>query len=154
MTPGLAVETCDQDDGNCDGYAWIGSMGQLGGQYYPINDGFVGMVVEASVDTVIQGINASLVIGQSNVLTFAVYEGSSANGPWTLVEQQALTATSAGAGPRWYGDAPGNFATQVTTGMYYLVGVHWAGTVGYGSQFQGATYPWACLLYTSDAADE
>ncbi|MCO4771781.1 MAG: putative metal-binding motif-containing protein, partial [Deltaproteobacteria bacterium] len=142
QSPGLAFETCDGDDSNCDGYNWIVSTAEPGGSFFSAANAFVGNVFEATAETTLSGIQAELIISATNQLSFAAYVGPTSNGPWTQLASTTMTATGSTGGPQWFGPGPGAFSDPIIPGMFYLLGVHWAGTVQYGATVQGSfPYP-------------
>ena len=119
-----AAETCDGIDTNCDGQLFIGASPDVapaatssgtGGNRYRGNRYLV------STASYLDHVGWELDTPVGTTITFAVYEGASATGPWTNVGQSTLLTTQTG---QVVHESP-TMGIPLNAGSYYAILAHW-----------------------------
>jgi|GEM_PF-849953 len=144
VSPGLAFETCDGQDDNCDSQAWIASTAELGTFFNDSNGGlFAGNIYSVLNTTTMQGLQMRMIVPVPESMVFGLFQGPTINGPWTEIESVSTGVAGTLGGPGWVGPLPGTFNSPLIAGQYYVAGAWWAGAAQYNANFGGGgpTFP-------------
>ena len=126
-----ATETCDGLDTNCDGLLFIGSspdVSPAATSNGTSSNLFRGNRYLASTASYIDHLGWELDAPVGTVITFTVYDGTSATGPWTSIATAAMTTSQTGT---FTHESP-TLGVPMVAGTYYAMTAHWDTSSGYG----------------------
>ena len=107
---------------------------------YSLQETFYGNVYYNSTATHLEGFSAHIDPSAGCSVDLGVYSSSLATGPWT---QEGLASVSVSSGEGWV--YSGNLGVSMTSGLYYLFGIHYA-----ASDCGGRVYRYYDLNNTDD----
>jgi MYXO-CTERM domain-containing protein len=127
-----AAEVCDGLDNDCDGAADFGSAQyELTGSTVLASVGYLkGNRVLAAENRLLTGAEVFLESSLRGPISFGVYEGATATGPWELLDERALVPST--TAPAWH--VFSGLGVPLQAGVHYAFVYQWLG---------GASYTWA-----------
>ena len=131
-----ATEICDGLDNDCDGAAGATAIVFDDNNSNDGGNRYRGNVIEATSDDWLNQAEFWVDTSGGTTFTWAVYEGSSATGPFTQVATSTTTDTTSGPGWR----SSGALDVPLTNGQFYAVIAAWSPPIEYFYR-TGASFP-------------